>query len=91
MFCASKDVCLQSSCNMSTQLTWAHYFKGLTNNTRPRRPGFKGHLIEFLIILDPYLGPLFGTPMDSFEPIWTYQDLRDEVTSTAVPGGNKAL
>ena len=22
-----------------------------------------------------YLGPLFGTPMDPFEPIWTYYDL----------------
>ena len=37
--------------------------------TRPRRPGFKGH--EFMIILEPYLGPLFGTPMDPFGPIKT--------------------
>ena len=39
--------------------------------TRPRRPGFKGHPIEFMIILEPYLGPLFGTPMDLFGPIKT--------------------
>ena len=40
-------------------------------NTRPRRPGFKGHPIGFMIILEPYLGPLFGTPMDPFGPIKT--------------------
>ena len=34
--------------------------------TRPRRPGFKGHTIEFMIILDPYSEPLFRTPMDPF-------------------------
>jgi hypothetical protein len=27
--------------------------------TRPRRPGFKGHPIEFMITLDPFFGPLF--------------------------------
>ena len=43
--------------------------------TRPRRPGFKGHPIEFMIIFYPYLGPLLRTPMDPFEPIWTYRDL----------------
>ena len=39
--------------------------------TRPRRPGFKGHPIEFMIILEPYLGTLFGTPMNPFGPIKT--------------------
>ena len=32
----------------------------------------KGHPIEFMIILDPYFGPLFGTPMDPLKPILTY-------------------
>ena len=40
-------------------------------DTRPRRPGFKGHPIYFMIILEPYLGPLFGTHMDPFGPIKT--------------------
>ena len=39
--------------------------------TRPRRPGFKGHPIEFILILGPYLGPLFVTPMEPFGPIKT--------------------
>ena len=49
---------------------------GLTPSfiTRPRRPGFKGHPIEFMIILDPIFTPNC-TPMDPFEPIWTYLDL----------------
>ena len=39
--------------------------------TRPRRPGFKGHPIEFMIILDPFFGTLFWTPIDPFGPIKT--------------------
>ena len=34
--------------------------------------GFKGHPIEFMIVVDPYVGLLLRTPMDQFEPIWTY-------------------
>ena len=41
-------------------------FSELTFTTRPRRPGLKGHLVEFIIILDPCFGPLFGTPMNPF-------------------------
>ena len=40
------------------------------NITRPRRPGFKGHPIEFMIIVDPYLGPLW-THLNPFWPTRT--------------------
>ena len=43
-------------------------------HTRPRRPGFKGHPIEFMIILDPHFGPL-GTHLNPFGPIWIHWDL----------------
>ena len=54
--------------------------------TRPRRPGFKGHPIEFMIFLDPYFGPLetglnpFGpintqlAYLDPFSPVWKTLD-----------------
>ena len=40
-------------------------------DTRPRRPGFKGHPIEFMIILDPYFGPVWArlNLIVQFEPI----------------------
>ena len=43
---------------------------GHTLETRPRRPGFKGHPIEFMIILEPYFGPIC-THMTPFGPIET--------------------
>ena len=38
--------------------------------TRPRRPGFKDHPIEFMIVLEPYLGPLW-IHLNQFGPIRT--------------------
>ena len=35
--------------------------------TRPRRPGLKGHPIKFMILLDPYFGPLW-TNLNPFRP-----------------------
>ena len=43
----------------------------IVSKTRPRRPGFKGHPIEFMIILEPFLGPLW-THWNPFGPIKTY-------------------
>ena len=42
----------------------------LHQKTRPRRPGFKGHPIEFMKMLNPYLGPVW-THLNSFGPIET--------------------
>ena len=42
----------------------------MRKGTRPRKPGFKGHPIEFMILLDPYFGPLW-THLNQFEPIKT--------------------
>ena len=54
--------------------------------TRPRRPGLKGHPIEFLILLDPFLGPILThlylskpnrpiwTHLVPFEKVWTNLD-----------------
>ena len=38
--------------------------------TRPMRPGFKGHPIKLMIILDPYLGPIWSH-LNPFGPIRT--------------------
>ena len=39
-------------------------------STRPRKPGFEGHPIEFMIVLDPDLGPLW-THLNPFVPTKT--------------------
>ena len=54
-----------SSPNSSLHLLLKH-----SCNKKNRRPGFKGHLIEFLLILHPYFGPLW-IHLNPFGPIRT--------------------